>query len=281
MPRTEDEWKAVAQNFAQTWNFPKCCGAIDGKHVAIKQPPGSGSNYYNYKGFHSTVLLALVDADYKFMYLNVGTNGRANDAGIFKESSLNKALKDGTLKIPNEHVILGDSAFPLKTYLMKPYGFRNGSKRKTVFNYRLSRARRIVENAFGILVWRFRVFMRPIELKVSTVDRVVLAACHLHNWLRVRSPLYISPGNVDEEDANTGAVAIGQWRREITELTSVQQRSAKNFTAAAQLIRDRFADYFWAEGAITSQWKATGINPRDPNDDLEMSDEEDADNEGL
>jgi hypothetical protein len=103
--------------------------------VNIKQPPRSGSNYFNFKGFFSIVLLALVDADYNFLYVNVGTNGRSNDAGIFKMSTLASALENDTLQLPNNHVILGDSAFPLKPYLMKPYMYKNGSRKQTVFNY--------------------------------------------------------------------------------------------------------------------------------------------------
>lgn len=213
--------------------------------------------------------------------MNVGTNGRANDAGIFKDSKLYKSLEKNSLNLPPEHVILGDSAFPLKTYLMKPYAFRNTSKKKTVFNYRLSRARRIVENAFGILVWRFRVFMAPIELKVRTVDHVVLAACSLHNWLRSKSPGYITAGMVDEEDENTGEIIAGRWRSEITELLSVRPRPVKNYTAAANLIREQYADYFWADGAIPSQWRATGISPHDGGPDYLEVDELESPDEGM
>lgn len=59
------------------------------------------------------------------------------------------------------------------------------TSKERIFNYRLSRARRVVENAFGILAWRFRTLMNPIEVKVETVDQVVKTAYALHNWLRM------------------------------------------------------------------------------------------------
>lgn len=80
MPSTDD-WKKYATNFLQNWNFPHVIGAIDGKHIRIQCPPKSGSLYFNYKGFFSVVLLALVDADYKYIAIDVGSYGRQSDAG--------------------------------------------------------------------------------------------------------------------------------------------------------------------------------------------------------
>lgn len=264
------------------WNFPACVGAIDGKHIALKQPPCSGTKFHNYKGFFSTILLALVDGNYNFLYINVGTNGARNDAGIFRDSNLYKALEDKTMNLPPGHVILGDSAFPLKEYMMKPYSRRCVTNKEHVFNYRLSRARRIVENAFGILTWRFRVFQRPIELKLSTVDDVVLAACTLHNWLRANNPNYITPSAVDVEDANTGQIIPGQWRAEVRQLDSASvPAGSNNYQRAAEAVRKKYTRYFWSEAPIPSQWRAVGLDPAAVVMSENSDDEENEENDSL
>ena len=164
-PSTPEEWKEVAKGFSEKWNFHHVCGALDGKHVRILAPPGSGSVYYNYKSYFSIIMLALVDADYKFMYLNVGTPGADSDAGIFRDCSLFKALDEDQANLPPPepfpggdqdvpYFLVGDDAFALRTWMMKPYSKRQMTHAERIFNYRLSRCRRVVENSFGILANR-------------------------------------------------------------------------------------------------------------------------------
>ena len=95
-PRTSDAWKQVAAEFSSRWNCHHTLGAIDGKHVAIRCPKNGGSLYFNYKGFHSIILLALVDAKYKFLWVDVGTNGSSSDAQIFNDCDLHSGIIDGT-----------------------------------------------------------------------------------------------------------------------------------------------------------------------------------------
>jgi len=145
------------------------------------------------------VLLALIDANYKFAVIDVGGHGKSSDGGLFTRSTLGKSLEANALNIPSFKpppnseepapvVILGDEAFPLKKYLLQPYtrvSARNDeSKQIYTRNYRLKRARRVVENAFGVLAQKFRLFYGRIQLSPENADKVVLAVCVLHSYLR-------------------------------------------------------------------------------------------------
>ena len=129
-PENEEEWEKIAQQFWQRWNFPNCIGCIDGKHFNIQCPKLSGSQYYNYKHFFSSLVLAMCDAECKFIYLLCGSSGREGDAGVFGRSDIFHYLEGNLLHIlrPTNvagtvlpYVVLGDEAFPLKQYLMRPY----------------------------------------------------------------------------------------------------------------------------------------------------------------
>lgn len=173
---TQCSLSKVANDFYEMWNFPNCCGAIDGKHIRIVCPDNSGSLFFNYKSFFSIVLLALVDANNKFLVVDIGAYGKEGDAGIFPKSNLGQSISTGEFKFPEPkclpntdvvlpHVFVGDEAFKLTETMMRPYP-RNQSKsdpKKAIFNYRLSRARRTTENTFGIMCQYFRVFFTPIN----------------------------------------------------------------------------------------------------------------------
>ncbi|GFY46006.1 protein ALP1-like [Trichonephila inaurata madagascariensis] len=264
VPESENEWKMVAEEFWAKWNFPLCLGAMDGKHIRIKPPPHSGATYRNYKGFFSIVLLVVVDANLKFLYVDVGTNGRVSDGGVWGKSKLRQAITNGDMNIPEAaalpglasnlpFVIVADDAFPLMPNIMKPYPGSNLSKECLIFNYRLSRARRVSENAFGILAARFRVFGTTILTSVPNTKLIVLAACSLHNFLTNRSKnTYIPEDSADREDILNGVLIEGNWRQNTNQLISCQRISSRGSNYAKD-VRDRFCNFFNAEGAVPWQ----------------------------
>jgi hypothetical protein len=140
-------------------------GALDGKHVMIEKPPNSQSLYINYKKHFSIVLMAIAGPDYKFTAIDVGHVGSSCDGGIFQHCKLGHKVIDSEFHFPPArtipkyakkksfpHVIVADEAFPLRKNLMRPYPGRSSGRQphdEWYHNKRLSRARRIVENAFG------------------------------------------------------------------------------------------------------------------------------------
>ena len=163
LPDSKEKWLSVAKEFEEKWQFPNCVGAIDGKHVPLINPFNSGSTYFNYKSFYSIVLLALVDANYKFLYVSVECQGRISDGRVFTNSELHHLIVNGEINLPDSrqipnlsslndsflvesnresevlYIIVADDAFPFTRYCMKPYSSQKLSDRKRIFGYRLSR----------------------------------------------------------------------------------------------------------------------------------------------
>ena len=99
-PSSPTEWERIAAEFENRWNFPNVLGAIDGKHVVMFAPPRSGSSYFNYKGTHSIVLMAICDARYRFLLVDIGDYGRQSDGSVYNNSHLGYAIENNTLGIP-------------------------------------------------------------------------------------------------------------------------------------------------------------------------------------
>ena len=87
LPSTKNEWLSIANETNKRWHYPNLLGTADGKHIQIVHPRHSGATFYNYKGFFSIVLMDIADYDYKFLYVNVGCQGRISDGGVFQRLS--------------------------------------------------------------------------------------------------------------------------------------------------------------------------------------------------
>lgn len=270
-PSNSQEWELVSTGFKNKWQFDHCLGALDGKHVVVQCPVDSGTQYFNYKGHYSIVLMALVDSNYSFLYVNVGCQGRISDGGVFKNCDLwnttlqssdslpaDRALPGRIFAVP--YVIVADDAFALHKHIIKPYpGHQQEGSKKRVFNYRVSRARRCSENAFGIMSSVFRVLRKPMLLGPEKATAITCACVYLHNFLRANKSAnyYAPPGSLDYV-LTDGTIVPGDWRNRETE--SVESfyplpRVGRRGSEYAHAIRDEYASYFTSEeGSVPWQY---------------------------
>lgn len=155
------------------------------------------------------------------------------------------------------YVIVADDAFALKPNILKPYPGKFLAAAQRIFNYRLSRARRVIENAFGIMSAKFRVLRSPILLDAVKTRKIALACSALHNFL-------ITHGSSDylttaDRPAGNGAIIDGAWRREQFEGTMYPLDRGYNASFAtddAKKVREIFEAYFLsAAGEVPWQYK--------------------------
>lgn len=129
---TKENWLNIACEFENLWNFKHCIGAIDGKHISIQCPDNSGSSYFNYKNSHSIVLLGICNAQYIFTFVDIGACGRRSDGGTFKDSLIGESFHHKRINLPEPepitsdgqplpYILVGDEAFQLTDYLLRPY----------------------------------------------------------------------------------------------------------------------------------------------------------------
>lgn len=251
---TEDMFLTIASDFYNKWNFPNCVGSIDGKHIRIKCPPNSGSMYYNYKSYYSVVLQAVADSRYRFICIDVGGFGKQSDGGTFANSSLFDHLESDSLNVPRPaevpnsgitlpHVFVGDEAYPLKPYLLRPYSRKDLGENEEIFNYRLSRARRVVECAFGILSSKWRVLLKQLEVRPEKVDKIIKCICLLHNII------------IDKEGLqdNTATLTLQRDMAPVGEIRTQRARRNNRASRRAYEIREEFKTYFTGIGSLQNR----------------------------
>lgn len=219
--------------------------------------------------------MAICDYRYRFLMVDVGAPGRQSDSTIFRNSNMGQRFENDEMDIPRPSAIssdgaeipyflVGDEAFGLKRYLQRPYPGRSTGNlqfHERIFNYRLSRARRTIENSFGLLAAKWRIFRTPIQTKLETVDKIVVAAVCLHNFilieeenLKPHQKSYCPPNFVDTDD--NGVFVPGQWRNESAPVNTFLSLRAQGGNAPKRqvYIREKLAQFFMDEGSVHWQW---------------------------
>lgn len=233
-------------------------------------PNNAGSSYYNYKSSHSIVLLAICNANYMFTFVDIGAYGRRSDGGIFRSSLMGQKFHNKKMNLPEPqailadeiplpYVIVGDEAFPLSEYLLRPYPGRGGlSQERKIYNYRLSRARRMIESSFGILCSQWRILRRPIDTTVDTCMKIVQAIICLHNWLRIKDidhNEYIPSNLIDQDNSYSFISDTLSSDSDEGALRNITQCGSNLGSRKAMMIRDTFCHYFNSEGAVPWQFE--------------------------
>ena len=224
---TDEKLDKLVDTFKHKWSVPQCVGAVDGCPIPVASPAMNLTDYYNRKGWYSIILQGVVDHSYRFIDINVGWPGSVHDSRVFSHSTIFKRITEGTL-LPDKSItvngteiplyLIGDSAYSLETWLMKPFthGTELTSQQKT-FNYRISRARIVVENGYGRFKARWRRLMKRNDMKIENIPNVITAACILHNICEVH-----------------GETFNDSWLREVEENSSFPQPTSSNAAAAGQ-----------------------------------------------
>lgn len=261
---TKADLDRVMDGYYKRWNIPNCFGAVDGKHISIQAPQHSGTEYFSYKKSFSFSLMAVCDAFYKFIYVDIGAPGSQHDSTSFRQTNFGQGILNETWPIPDARPLPGltqnfpcylvaDQAFPLNNHIMRPYPGENLPESKRIFNYRISRARRCIENTFGILVQRWRCLRKPIIGNIDTCEQIVQACVALHNYLQkaeedlpISLRKYCPTGFTDyvEED---GTFHYGEWRKTTNKLQGIKRVGSNHPSRNVRALRDELTGYFSSE----------------------------------
>ena len=221
----------IATFFRNHWRMPQCVGAIDGSHIPIIAPEEYPRDYFNRKGWHSIILQGVVDGKGLFWDVCVGYAGSVHDARVLRHSHLWELVNDGELFGKNKmaisginvgHYLIGDPAYPLQNWLMKPFSDTGRlSPEQHSFNYRLSSACSVVEMAFGRLKGRWRCLLKRNDCKLELSKLMTLTCCVLHNICEEHGDNFI-----EENDRQFNIQPPGQVLPEHGELEGADIRAA-------------------------------------------------------
>lgn len=169
----------TARKFYEVGGMPAIAGCIDGTHVKIEAPNENEHQFVNRNGYHSINAMCVCGPNRLFCYVSARWPGSVNDARVLRTSSLFNRCENGWRPFPNA-VILGDSAYPLKDWIVPPL-LNPNTPAEERFNVAHKRTRRLIENAFGILKERFACLHQGLRVQPMYACEIIKACCTLHN----------------------------------------------------------------------------------------------------
>ena len=179
LPQTDSEWKDVTSGFERMCGFPNVCGAIDGSLFPIKRF-ADFDGWYCRKGFTAFNIQVVASPNKRIMSFSI-RNGSQNDQGIFKRSAFGRRCEE---LIPSGSYLVGDAGYQLLPYLLTPYPIVEGmSRSEKLYNHLHSKTRIVVEQTFGLLKGKFRIFRSELQHRTpETMAEIIMATFVVHNW---------------------------------------------------------------------------------------------------
>ncbi|KAK6192169.1 hypothetical protein SNE40_003689 [Patella caerulea] len=179
-----EDINSTKEGFYQIAGFPNVVGTIDGTQVAIIAPSGENEPLFVCrKGFHSINVQATADSKLRLTSVLAKFPGSAHDSYILQQSGVTRKMVEDRMT-GSKSVLLGDSGYPLKTWLMVPFTNPN-SRAEERYNNAHKRTRCTVERAFGVLKSRFRCIHHKSGGCLMYVPQkcvnIIIAVCKLHN----------------------------------------------------------------------------------------------------
>ena len=163
----------------------------------MRKPNEIGFQFLNYKNFFSGEITSVANADLCSISVEFRSYGLSSNSKMFKNWAFGELLEINKLNMPDPSVessdaeelstpfvFVGDEALALSEHMVRQYPNKNLTCLKFIYNYRVSRARRIVECTFGILAGKWRIHPIPVDLKPNYCDSIIKACCLLHNYVR-------------------------------------------------------------------------------------------------
>ncbi|KAK4887402.1 hypothetical protein RN001_003673 [Aquatica leii] len=176
-PATLEERNQSSVEFFRIARFPRVVGAIDCTHIKLQSPGGDNAeNFRNRKGYFSLNVQAICDSKTCFVDVVARWPRAVHDTHIFNNSAI-MMFESGEM---GSHLLLGDSGYPLRSYLLTPID-EPRTEAETVYNEAHIRTRNVIERTFGIWKRRFPVLSIGLLCRLQLAQKIIIAAAILHN----------------------------------------------------------------------------------------------------
>lgn len=183
LPASEEARKSLSDLFKEKNGIDGQLGAVDGLLVHIHLPPGTKNarKYQCYKSYYAMNMQAVAGPNGEYLYVNIGHAGATGDGCAIRGSKFWKMNERNVFKHTDGYHWIGDNAYSLMPWLMCPYADAALGSQQDVYNLTLSKARQVIERAFGMTIQRFRILAAPLTYSIAQCVKVAKLCCTLHN----------------------------------------------------------------------------------------------------